>query len=111
MNTKALVAVIAFVAAASAMAQFKPEDTQLASLSLGHTTTGFALGNGAATKVRLGASTDSLFSTNSNAAVSTQRSAQSSSSERLSFPEPGKYAMLFAGLGVIGFIAGRRKQA
>jgi hypothetical protein len=113
MNTKALVAVIAFVAAASAMAQFKSEDTQLASVSLASnvSTTGFAFDGAGRSKVRLGTSRDLSLAANQGSGSLTSRAAAPLVTERLSFPEPGNFAMLLAGLGVIAFVAGRRQQS
>lgn len=110
MNTKALVAVIAFVAAASAMAQFKSSDTQLASSSIGGA--GLSLSGSTASTVAFestGRSTARLGHVRESVAAQAE-SQTTSQSERLSFPEPGNLAMLLAGLGVIGFVAGRRQQ-
>jgi maltoporin len=110
MNTKALVAVIAFVAAASAMAQFKAEGTQVASVNLGGT--GLSLTGSTPSTLAFestGRSTARLGNTRESVAAQ-GAGEQAAKSERLSFPEPGNLAMLLAGLGVIGFVAGRRQQ-
>jgi hypothetical protein len=111
MNTKALVAVIAFVAAASAMAQFKSGDTQLASASLAGS--GLSMSGSSETTLRFEGTGRASVRLGGAVDTSTTQSdvQQAIKSERLSFPEPGKFAMLLAGLGVIGFVAGRRQQS